>query len=78
MENIPQTQQGNGSQGVDRPGEQVQPAANINAEQEQPMGEDVDEGNHSIDDLGELGMFTGSDDQGSGSDDEIGGPGKGE
>ena len=73
MEVSQHTQQGSGSaenRGEDRKA-QRHPMTHISDEQKQQIGEDIDEGNHAIADLGELGMLSGRDDQSGGSGDGM-------
>ena len=73
MENPKQEQQGTGSlenTGRDRE-EQKQPLRNLSNQQKITIGEDIDEGNHTIADLGELGMAGGLGDYSSDSGDSM-------
>ena len=72
MGNPKQEQQGTGSlenTGKDRD-EQKQPLRNL-SNQQRTSGEDIDEGNHTIADLGELGMAGGLGDYSSDSGDSM-------
>jgi hypothetical protein len=73
MEPSQQTQQGSGS--AENKGEdhdaQRQPMEHRSNKQKQQTGEDIDEGNHDIADLGELGMSGTSDEQSGGSGDKM-------
>jgi len=73
MENSKQVQQGTGSAentGRDR-NEQKQPLTNINDQQRNDFGKDLDEGTHKITDLGELGMQGGREDHAGGFGDGM-------
>ena len=51
--------------------EQEQPLSNPSNQQKRTTGEDIDEGNHTIADLGELGMRGGHEGYSSGMKDET-------
>jgi hypothetical protein len=73
MENSKQVQQGTGStENTDRDrNEQKQPLTNVSNQQKKTIGEDIDEGNHDIADLGELGMRGGREDYSGGFGDGM-------